>query len=466
MFRFFNTATHQVEEFKPLKPDEVGIYSCGPTVYHFAHLGNMRSMALADFLRRALEYRGFAVNHIINITDVGHLTQDDLSGQDKIEKAAAEENKTVWQIAEFYAGKFFEDVSSLGNKEPTNWVRATDHIAQMVEFIKKLELNGYTYETSDGVYFDTAKLPSYSEFAGVTTADRIEGERVEKNPEKKNPSDFALWKFSPKDQKRAMEWDSPWGKGFPGWHIECSAMSSEYLGDVFDIHTGGVDLIFPHHTNEVAQSRGATGEMPANYWIHGEFVFINGDKMSKSLGNIFTLDDIREKGFDPLAYRFLILQTHYRKQLNFTWESIEAAKKAMENLFGIINSLPKEHGKVPASYEDRFIALIEDDLALPQALALFWEALKDNSITSEEKSAIVKNWDNIFGLNLSQQLGFSDQVPEDILELARSREQARKEKDFNKADELRSKIENAGYSLKDTAHGFEISRITRATNLD
>lgn len=466
MFRFFNTATHKIEDFKSVKPDEVSIYSCGPTVYHFAHIGNLRSMVLADFLRRVSEYRGFVVNHIINITDVGHLTEEDLSGEDKIERAALKENKTVWQVAEYYTSQFLKDFESIGNKEPTKWVKATDHITEMIDFIRQLENKGYTYLTSDGVYFDTSKLVNYYEFVGISSADRREGERVEKNPEKINPSDFALWKFSPKDQKRTMEWRSPWGIGFPGWHIECSAMSSKYLGENFDIHTGGIDLIFPHHINEVAQSRGVSGEMPANYWIHGEFVLVDGKKMSKSLGNAYTLNNLKDRGLDPIVYRFLILQNHYRKPLNFTWESIEAARKAVENLLEIVQNLPKKIGKVPREYEDKFISFIENDLALPQALALFWDALKDKNLKSQEKSAIVKNWDLVLGLNLVAQLGFNDSIPKDILEMAQQRQQVRTDKDFDKADQLRVRIENAGYNIKDTAEGFILSRIDKTTKIN
>lgn len=455
---FFNTATGEKQVFKPNTEGQVKMYTCGPTVYHFAHIGNMRSLTMADFVRRVLEHKDFKVDHIINITDVGHLTTEDLEGEDKIEKAASRENKAVWQIADFYTEQFLNDFKNLGNKEPSKWVKATDHIKEMIEMIGELEKNGLTYNIDDGVYFDTSKLDNYAAFAGVDIEDMREGERVEKNSQKRNPSDFALWKFAKKGESRAMEWDSPWGVGFPGWHIECSAMSRKYLGDNFDIHTGGIDLVFPHHTNEVAQSRGATGEIPVNYWLHGEFVFVEGKKMSKSLGNILTLADLAEKGFSAKTYRLLMLQTHYHKPLNFTWQSIEAAKNSLENLERLVGSLPKDGANIPQEYEEKFLGFIEDDLSLPQAFALFWEALKDNNLSDNEKSAIVKSWDNIFGIGLVEFLGGGEPIPEEILEIANKRAKAREEKDFALADELRIKIESQGFEVKDTAGGFEVFR--------
>lgn len=455
---FFNTATGAKQLFESNIEGQVKMYTCGPTVYHFAHIGNMRSLTMADFVRRSLEYKNLKVEHIINITDVGHLTTEDLEGEDKIEKAASRENKTVWQIADFYTEQFLNDFRNLGNKEPAKWVKATDHIKEMIEMIQQLEIKGLTYKIDDGVYFDTSKLDHYAAFAGVDIEDRREGERVEKNLEKRNPSDFALWKFAKEGENRTMEWDSPWGVGFPGWHIECSAMSRKYLGDNFDIHTGGIDLVFPHHTNEVAQSRGATGESPSNYWLHGEFVFVEGKKMSKSLGNILTLADLAQKGFSAKTYRVLMLQTHYHKPLNFTWQSIEAAKNSLENLERTVSALPKDSKSVPQIYEEKFLSFIEDDLSLPQAFALFREALKDDSLSDGEKSSIVKSWDGIFGLGLIKILGGGEPTPKEILEIAKKRAKAREVKDFSLADELRVQIEAQGFEVKDTVEGFEVFR--------
>ncbi|MCX6713822.1 MAG: cysteine--tRNA ligase, partial [Candidatus Vogelbacteria bacterium] len=340
--KFHNTLTHQKELFQSIqpKPGPVGVYTCGPTVYLYPHIGNLRAYVFSDILHRALVFDGWQVKHVVNITDVGHLTDDADDGVDKVEKEAQAEGKTAKEITEFYTQAFFADLKKL-NIDTTDYLfpKATEHIPEQIDLIKKLEAKGYTYQTSDGLYFDTSKFPTYGDFAKLDIAGLKEGARVEANKEKKNPTDFALWKFSPSvdstgspQAKRQQEWPSPWGVGFPGWHIECSAMSMKYLGNHFDIHTGGVDHIPVHHTNEIAQSEAVTGEKFVNYWLHAEHLLVDGKKIAKSLGNFYTLEDLEKKGFDPIVYRFLLLQTSFSQKINFTWDSLLSAQKGYQNL--------------------------------------------------------------------------------------------------------------------------------------
>jgi len=450
--------------FKPLKDKEVRMYSCGPTVYDYAHLGHFRAYVFVDVLKRVLEYNGFKVKHVMNITDVGHLTSDADTGEDKMEKGAKREGKTVWEIAEFYTKDFFDAMDKLNVKKANVICKATDNIKEMIEFIKKIEKNGYAYRTSDGIYFDTSKLKDYGKLAGLDINGLKEGARVEPNPEKRNPTDFALWKFSPKDSKRQMEWPSPWGIGFPGWHIECSAMSIKYLGDQIDIHTGGVDHIPIHHTNEIAQSQGALKKETVRFWLHNEFVLINNQKMSKSLNNFYTMRDIINKGFDPLALRYLLLTSHYRSKLNFTWESLQSAQNSLNTLRENIILLQKPDKKKSDKrkineYKKKFLEFINDDLNTPYAISLLWKLIRDeDEISNKDKYKLIMDFDRVFGLNLKDIKEVKIKVPKEIQKLIKEREDARKRKDWKRADEIREEIRAKGYVIEDSKDGVKISK--------
>ena len=346
----YNTLTRQKEEFVPIRPGEVGLYTCGPTVYNFAHIGNLRTYIFEDVLKRVLAFNGYAVRHVMNITDVGHLTGDRDMGEDKMEKGAQREGRTAWDIAEFYTRAFKQDIARLNILEPSIWCKATDSIPEQIDLIRILEQKGFTYKTGDGIYFDTAKFPGYATLSSQNLDALQEGARVEKNPQKRNATDFALWKFSPAGAKRQMEWDSPWGVGFPGWHIECSAMSMQFLGEQLDIHCGGIDHVDIHHTNEIAQSEAATGKKFFNVWMHGAFLNIQGGKkMAKSEENFLTLDNaLIKRGIPPLAYRYAAFQTHYRKPMEYTDESIQAAKNGLEHLFNQVREVAKG-GEAPGA---------------------------------------------------------------------------------------------------------------------
>ena len=391
MIQLYNTLTRNKEEFKPLKDKKVGLYTCGPTVYFFAHIGNLRSYIFSDILKRVLEYNGFKVNHIMNITDVGHLTSDSDDGEDKVEAGAKKENKTAKEITEFYTKAFQEDLKKLNIQSPSKWLKATNYIKEQIELIKVLEQKHFVYKTSDGIYFDASKLKNYGKLANLQKQEIKPGARVEIISEKKNPTDFALWKLSPVNTKRQQEWNSPWGTGFPGWHTECVAMSIKYLGIPFDIHTGGIDHIQIHHTNEIAQAEAAFSKNLANFWLHNEFLTLSGGKMAKSEGNIYTIDSLIEKGFNPLTYRYLCLTAHYRTQLNFSFEALEAAKNALENLYQKIIELKSDNKKLNTNkekldnYKQRFLDYVNDDLNTAQALALIWDLLKDSEISAKEK---------------------------------------------------------------------------------
>lgn len=427
------------------------MYSCGPTVYAYAHIGNLRCFIFADVLRRALEFSGYRVRHVMNITDVGHLVGDADAGEDKMEVARKRDKKTAWDVAKFYTAAFVVDMGKLNLKKHYATPFATAHIDDQIELIKILEKKGFTYQTSDGIYFDTAKLPDYGKLTGQRREEMTAGARVEINEEKRQPWDFALWKFSPKDQKREMEWESPWGKGFPGWHIECSVMSRKYLGQPFDIHTGGIDHIPTHHTNEIAQSEAAYGVPLANLWMHGEFLLVQEGRMGKSEGNLITLAEVEKRGFHSLAYRYFTLGAHYRSKLNFTWEAVGAAQNALLSLYDTVREWKKPRGKA-REYEERFQTALADDLNMPEALAVMWELVKSD-LPSAAKSKTLLRFDEVLGLGLDQYVAKPLKVPAAVKQLVGEREAARKAKNWALADELRKKIAVAGFVVEDTSDG-------------
>jgi len=452
--RLFNTLSKKEEEFQPLKQGKVGMYTCGPTVYWFSHIGNMRAYLCSDLLRRMFEYNNFEVELVINITDVGHLTSDSDEGEDKMVIAMQREGKTAYEIADFYTQAFLRDLNRLNIKPAHHYPKATEHIAEQIKMIKDIERNGFMYQTSDGIYFDTSKLPQYGILSGQKSEDKQAGARVEMR-EKKNVTDFALWKFSPSGVQREMEWESPWGKGFPGWHIECSAMSIKYLGMPFDVHMGGIDHIPVHHENELAQAIGCCGVYHARFWIHNDFLTVDGGKMSKSLGNLFTIDDLVAKGFDPLAYRYFLLGAHYRARLNFTWDALEAAQNALRRLRKIVRDWD-----VPsigcAEYEQRFLDVIDNDLNTPQALAILWEIVEDTSQPTSARAKSLLKFDSVLGLGLDDYVGKRLEIPEKVSELMRKRDEARQKKDWGESDRLRDEIKNRGYKIEDTELGTKI----------
>lgn len=465
----YNTLTKEKEEFIPLREGAVGMYNCGPTVYNYAHIGNLRAYVFADILRRTLEYHGYKVSQVVNITDVGHLVSDADEGEDKMEKGARQRGKTAQEIAEFYTEAFFEDLEKLNVQKATAYPKATGHIAEQIALIQKLQASGFTYQTIDGVYFDTAKFPRYGEFAGLNIKGQKEGARVEVNPEKRNSTDFALWKFSG-PEKRQQEWTSPWGIGFPGWHIECSAMSMKYLGETFDIHTGGIDHIPVHHTNEIAQSECATGKKFVNYWLHSGFVNIEGGKMAKSEENFIRMETLEQKGISPLAYRYWLLTAHYSKTINFTWETLEGAQVALIRLHEIFRTLEEAGLEADTGYLARFAEALDDDLDTPKALALLWELAKDPN--PQNKKATILAFDTVLGLGFSfrkeklETLGvhiqeniLAEDIPILIQNLLGEREIARINKNWGKSDELRDEITKMGYKITDTDGSTEVNRI-------
>ncbi len=466
----YNTLSRKKEEFKPLKSGQVGLYTCGPTVYNFAHVGNLRTYLFEDFLKRMLTYNSYKVKHVMNITDVGHLTGDRDMGEDKLEVGAKREKKSAWDIAAFYTEAFKADLKLLNIEEPTIWCRATDNIPEQIALIKTLAEKGYTYQTKDGVYFDTSLVKDYNKLSHLPLAELKEGARVEKNPEKKNPTDFALWKFSPSlgvaGTKRQMEWESPWGVGFPGWHIECSAMSLKYLGDEQDIHCGGIDHINVHHTNEIAQSEAATGHKFFNYWLHGAFLnIIGGKKMSKSEGNFLTLENSFVKiGINPLAYRFAALQVNYRKPMEYSGAAMKQAAAGLDSLYGQVLALGQAKGKVNAEYKKDFLEVINNDLNLPKALSIVAAVLKSD-LKDADKRATILDFDQVFGLSLAQadkllpkDLNLQD-LPAAIQTLVISRQEARGAKDWEEADRLRQEIKKRGYIIEDVSGGVRISKL-------
>ncbi|MCF7844193.1 cysteine--tRNA ligase [Candidatus Gracilibacteria bacterium] len=456
--KLYNTKSKSVDNFIPIIEKEVGIYSCGPTVYHYAHIGNLRSYVFADILRRTFVYAGYKVNHIINITDVGHMVGDGDDGQDKLEKGAAREGKNVWEVAKMYTDAFMKDIEALNI--PTSaytFPRATDHIREQIGLISALEIEGYAYRISDGIYFDTSKYKKYADFAHLDIEGLRSGARVEENTEKRNITDFALWKLSPADEERQMEWDSPWGKGFPGWHIECSAMSMKYLGETFDIHTGGIDHIPVHHTNEIAQSECATGKTYANYWMHVNFLNDTTGKMSKSNDDFLTLDVLKEKGYSPLAYRYYLLTTHYKSEISFSFDGLDGSIHAYNKLTTWCSSNISSAGKINNEYKNKFEEVIFNDLNTPQAIALIWILLKDEAISDDDKYSTIISFDEILGLNLKNSVKEELVISEEIKVLLEARALARTNSNYQESDRLRDEILSLGYIVKDGKEGQEIS---------
>ncbi|MFC1728681.1 cysteine--tRNA ligase [Nanoarchaeota archaeon] len=473
--KLFNTLGRELQEFETIKDGQVGLYSCGPTVYWYQHIGNLRSYIFADLLKRVLKFNGYKITHVMNVTDVGHLTSDADVGEDKIEEAAKKEGKSAAEIAEHYLSVFKKDLVKLNILSPSIWCKATEHINEQIELIRLLEENGFTYKTSDGIYFDSSKLDDYGKLfvQAPTLKDGIKkglkkglkdglggleaGKRVSMG-EKKNKTDFALWKFSEEPGKRQQEWDSPWGIGFPGWHIECSAMSSKYLGHQFEIHTGGEDHISVHHTNEIAQSEAAFGKKPwVKYWLHGAFLTFKGEKVSKSKGGLYTIAELEEQGYIPLDFRYLCLLTHYRKQLDFSLKTLDAAKNAHERLKNKIIELKKEENSKGSSekYEDGFEKAVNDDLNIPKAVGIMWDLLKDEKIGSKEKLELAFKFDEILGLGLKDVEEEVVDVSKEVEKLIQKREDARVAKDFEAADKIRDDLKKKGIILEDTSEGVK-----------
>lgn len=448
--RLYDTYTRSLREFEPLQEDHVGLYTCGPTVYNYAHIGNLRTYIFEDILRRTLEFNGYSVKHVMNITDVGHLVSDADTGEDKMEKGSRRTGKSAWEIADFYSQAFREDLKRLNILEPHIWCRATEHIAEQIALIQCIEAKGYTYRLSDGIYFDTSKLPDYGYLARLDVEGLQAGARIDVG-EKRHPTDFALWKFSPSGQKRQMEWDSPWGVGFPGWHIECSAMSAKYLGIFFDIHCGGEDHIPVHHTNEIAQTEACHGTRLANFWMHGYFLQVDEEKMSKSSGEFLRLQTLVDKGYDPLAYRLFCLSAHYRAKLNFNWESLDGAATSLDRLRNQVYEWG-EPGEVDANYARQFTEQVNDDLNMPRALAVTWEVARSDLPASTRKATILY-FDRVLGLGLVDWQPPKEEIPDSILALVQQRQQARAEKRWAEADALRQRIAAAGYEVEDTPQG-------------
>ena len=461
---FYNTLHKQKELFKPIKESEATIYSCGPTVYKDATIGNMRTNLLSDTLRRILKYNGYKLKHVMNITDVGHLVSDGDEGEDKMLKSAREEHKTPLEIANHYTKLFFDDLKALNIETPEIICKATDHIPEMLEYVKKLVENGYAYETSTAIYFDISKLDKYPILSNLDIEEQKAGARVNVDPEKRNPYDFALWIKAP--ENHLMKWDSPWGPSYPGWHIECSAMGQKYLGEQFDIHTGGIDLIPTHHENEIAQSKGACGKIPANYWLHVEYLLINGGKMSKSLGNVYLIKDIKDRGYDPIVYKLLCYSCSYRIKLNFTWEGMEATSKSLERLRNGYkihkegkDKLDEQDRKRLEEIEHNFHEAVNDDMNMPLAMSYVWEAVRYNKKSSEVADLLLK-FDTVLGLKIDKEPEQEEvEIPKDILDLIEQRKQARQEKNWAESDRLRDLIKEKGYEVKDTKDGMNIGKI-------
>ncbi len=456
--RIYNTLTRKKEEFVPIG-NTVTMYSCGPTVYNYAHIGNMRAYIFMDSVRRVLKYNGYTLKGVMNITDVGHLLSDGDEGEDKMEKASREQKKSVYEIARMYTEAFMTDLEKLNIGKPEIIAKATDHIDDMIDYVRKLVDLGYGYETSDGIYFDISKFPSYGKLSGLDLENQIAGARVDVNDEKRHPADFALWKKAPKEH--IMQWQSPWGMGYPGWHIECSAMSKKYLGDRFDIHTGGVDHIPVHHENEIAQSEALEGHQTVNYWMHGEFMQVDGGKMSKSLGNTYTVADLESKGYSPMTFRYFCLNTHYRKTLNFTFSAMDAAKTAYSRLLTLVNE--HKNGTHPTTdevlkkYRDEFSAAINDDINIPLALGVLWNMLKEPTSTKIYDLAL--DFDRVFGLRLDEQPKIEvSPVPENVIALCEKRLAARAEKDWALSDKLRDEISALGYTVIDKKGGYDVKK--------
>ncbi len=455
--KLYNTLSRNKEVFKPLYKNIVKMYSCGPTVYDYAHIGNLRTYIFMDIIRRVLQYNGYDIKGVMNITDVGHLLHDSDDGEDKMVKASQEKQKSPEQIADYYTKIFFEDLNKLNITSPEIIAKATDNIEEMVEYVQRLEKEEFAYETDDGIYFDIAKFPQYGKLSRIKLEDQKAGARIQINSDKRNPADFALWKKA--EPEHIMQWPSPWGMGYPGWHIECSVMSQKYLGETFDIHSGGVDHIPIHHENEIAQNEALTNKKSVNFWMHGEFMLVDGGKMSKSLGNIYTIAELEKRGFSALDFRFFCLNAHYRKKLNFTFEGLESAKTARERLLHQLyqhkSSATTTSSKTLNKYKERFLSAINDDLNVPMALGILFTLLKEKNSIDIYNLALL--FDAIFGLSLdtvsAPKEESSTEIPQKVLDLVQKRQKAKQEKDFALADKIREQIKMCGYSLKDTREG-------------
>jgi cysteinyl-tRNA synthetase len=476
--RFYNTLGRQMEDFVPLAPGRAGLYTCGPTVYNYAHIGNLRTYLFEDILRRALQYAGYEVTHVMNVTDVGHLTDDADSGEDRMFVGARKTGKTVWEIADHYTKAFFADLEHLNILMPTVVCKATDHIEDMIGLIKRIEANGFTYTRGGNLYFDIEKFPSYGELALLDMDQLKAGARIEVDANKKNPHDFVLWFTQSKFKHQAMLWESPWGRGYPGWHIECSAMSMHYLGESFDIHCGGVDHIAVHHTNEIAQAQAATGKKWVNYWLHGEFLVTSNAKMSKSLENFTTLSALAEKGYDPLDYRYFCLGAHYRKQLNFSFEDLDAAKSARNNLVQRLALLKDQAGEQASgkgkdaaevsavlplegkalSYLRSFQENMANDLNMPKCLSDLWNLVKDRQVEPALTLRAALEMDRVLGLDLQREYNAQVALDEELSGLIQERSEARARRDFATADRIRAELDSRGIVLEDTQDGVRLKK--------
>ena len=465
--KLYNTMDRKVEEFVPIEEGKVGMYCCGPTVYNYAHIGNLRTYIFEDILHRTLEEAGYRVKHVMNITDVGHLTVDGDDGEDRLGKRSREPGKSVWDIAAFYTDAFFADEKALNIKRPNVVCKATDHIQDMIALIKILEEKGHTYTAGGNVYFSIDTIDDYGKLAGQKQEDKLSGARIAVDGNKRNPQDFVLWFTNSKFGEQAMMWDSPWGRGYPGWHIECSAMSMKYLGETFDIHCGGIDAIPVHHTNEIAQSEAATGHKWVNYWCHGEFLLNDKGKMSKSSGEFLTLPVLVGHGYNALDYRYFCLGGHYRTQLKFSYEALDHAKSARERLNSMVAELKAKAkpestiSEKAESYKDSFFAALFNDLRCPEALAVMWKMLKDNSITEGEKLSLLYSMDKVLGLDLDKVEAKKEEKVggEEEWKLVEERKQAKAEKNYQRADEIRKELEERGYIVKDTPQGPILQKI-------
>ena len=464
---FYNTLTRKKEEFHSIDEKRVRMYSCGPTVYSYAHIGNFRTYIFMDTLRRVLKYNGYELKHVMNITDVGHLESDADEGEDKMEKAARKEKKDPYEIANFYTKIFLKDMEKLNIDKPEIITKATENISQMIDYVKEIIKNGYAYETSKGIYFDISKLDKYPVLSNRKLDDQIAGARVDVDPEKKNPYDFALWIKAP--ENHIMKWESPWGLSYPGWHLECSTMGRRFLGEEFDIHTGGVDHIPTHHENEIAQSKGATGKIPAHVWMHCEYLQVDGGKMSKSLGNPYTISQLQEKGISPLAFKLFCFTAHYRNKLNFTFEGAYGAQKALERLYDSyvknVNGADDVEEDVIKEYEEKFLSYINDDMNMPGAMSVVWDIARNTKKSAKFANLLLK-FDEVLGLDMKNAEKYlvkfkqndSEELPAEIKKLVEERKNARAEKNWAKSDEIRDKIISLGYSIKDTKDGIIVKK--------
>ncbi len=449
---FQNSLSRQKEEFKSIKKNKVGLYTCGPTVYDYPHIGNLSAYVIWDVLKRFLLSQGYDVKHVMNLTDVGHLTSDADEGEDKMETAKRREKKTAWEVADYFIGVFKTSIKELNILEPSKFLRVTDVIQEQIDFAKVMDEKGYLYKISDGMYFDTSKLNNYGQLANLAEVDQQEGARVAKNPEKKNASDFAVWKFSPENSQRDMEWDSPWGKGFPGWHLECSVMSQMELGDTFDIHTGGVEHLTVHHPNEMAQSEAVTGKLQANIWLHNQHLRYEGGKMSKSAGVFIKLTDIKEKGYSPMALRYFILQNNYRKPHNFSWDSLSASQNALKNILREISFYDDKKGRVDKASLEEFYTALADDLNIAKALSSIQKVI-EIKLEEADKLATILEMDKVLGLDLATLRTKSLALPKEAEDLLKKRQEVRDDKDWPRSDQLRDQLKGISVEVQDTPDG-------------